>query len=946
VKSLHRAFLCGVSFAAFVLPAVAQDTLETVTVTGFRTSLRDSLEMKQKSALITENISTKDIGQLPDVTIGEELNRLPGINTQRDRGNASQVAIRGLGPRFVFGLVNGREVASSEPTQNVRYESYPSEILSGAQVYKTQDAALIGGGIAATIDIRTTAPLDYSGPVLQARLGTSYYTEAARYSHSSPLGWRGSLGVNYHVTDDFAFSLAASAQRQRNGYPNLSFWTENTNQPDTGWGDPSNLTGTNPTTVVTLPNGTTGLTGGNPAPWGAAMEMKFLQQDRYGLAGAAEWRANQNLRIKADALVSSYIISENQSQQYYAVNGVWANNNWGAWSSCDASNTYITAAQLAACQQSNYAFGNNGIPGGPSTGSPYLANGSTFTVDDMGHVVSANLIGAWPNVENVMARYTQRQTLIVTGLNFDYSAGNWNAKLDLSHSQAWRNNQWLSVRTADQWFADSSFNMARGSAPYVTISGDPSVPANNTSVSFPYDAGPEATRDHISAIAGDVSRDFEGSFLSKLSAGMRWSSRAKTHHKFDYWLSGSATLPVDALDPFQVEGYNVPKMLWGNWGKIAPLIAAATPYNSDWSTGTVGGAIAGNGFRNMILDWKVQEISLSGYLKAEFQHEIAGVPVDGGIGVRIEDLKTTSSGWTSDSSNVLHAVKVGNHYTDALPSLYLNAHVADDQMVRFGASMAVSRPPLDTLNTGYALTTTSLGGQPPAGSGGNPMLKPFRATNVDLDYEWFFHEESMISVAGYYKHIMNYIGNGITQMSLNGGTYNVTTPVNGKGGDLYGVEGVFQSRFYFLPGFLQDFGIYANASLVDSNIKEFHPILNPYSMAGMAHNSDEVDLWYSKAGFEARVAMKYHSSFTMIPGWDSQQLDTLDPETTIDFIASYQFNDAIGIRFQALNLTDQVTRMSGARQGDAVLRGSNDPNDLAGYSRFGRTLSLEVSYKM
>jgi TonB-dependent receptor len=221
---------------------MAQESLETVTVTGFRTSLRDSLEIKQKSALITENISTKDIGQLPDVTIGEELNRLPSVNTQRDRGNASQVAIRGLGPRFVFGLVNGREVASSEPTQNVRYESYPSEILSGAQVYKTQDASLIGGGIAATIDIRTTAPLDYTGPVFQFRGGTTYNTEAAKLPHYDPLGFRGSVGLNYHITDDFAFSLAGSVQRQKNGYPNLSFWTENTNLPDTGWGNPANLT--------------------------------------------------------------------------------------------------------------------------------------------------------------------------------------------------------------------------------------------------------------------------------------------------------------------------------------------------------------------------------------------------------------------------------------------------------------------------------------------------------------------------------------------------------------------------------------------------------------------------------------------------------------------------------------------------------------------------------
>ena len=92
------------------------------------------------------------------------------------------------------------------------------------------------------------------------------------------------------------------------------------------------------------------------------------------------------------------------------------------------------------------------------------------------------------------------------------------------------------------------------------------------------------------------------------------------------------------------------------------------------------------------------------------------------------------------------------------------------------------------------MSTSSLGGQPPTGTGGNPLLKPFRASNVDLSYEWYFHEESMFSVATYYKHIMNYIGSGLSQQVFGGTTYNITSPVNGPGGDLYGVELAFQSR--------------------------------------------------------------------------------------------------------------------------------------------------------
>jgi len=980
VTSLHRTFLCGVSLAAFIMPALAQESLETVTVTGFRTSLRDSLDMKQKAALITENISTKDIGQLPDITIGEELNRLPGVNTQRDRGNASQVAIRGLGPRFVFGLVNGREVASSEPTQNVRYESYPSEILSGAQVYKTQDAALIAGGIAATIDIHTQAPLEYNGPTLQVRLGPSYNTEGDKLPHYDPVGFRGSIGFNYHVSDNFAFSLAASAQRQKNGYTNLLFWTENTNQPDTLWGDPANLTGKDPTKVITMPNGATGLTGGNPAPWGAQSEADLIQQDRYGLAGAAEWRVNNNLVIKADGLWSSYSIMENQLQQWYDYEGsVW---NAGNWVACDSS---LGAAIYQACQNSNYYYGNNGVPGVAPTGGAaayYVANGASFKVDSMGHVVTANLPNAYISVQNNFGHYTQRQTLLTGGLNLVYTSGPWQATLDLSHSEAWRNNQWLDIQTPEQWVSGSGYNMLQGTRPYVTTTSDPSIPANNNTLysqgSLPYtsygsdwcnhclEEGPEQTRDHISAVAGSVSRAFEGSFITSIEAGGRWSQRAKTHHKWDYSIfMPSVTVPASDLESFSIEDFGAPNMLWGNWKTLSGLLyknmantlpaelggTAGNPYlgTSSWTTYYVNGATPANGFKDQILDWKVQETSLAGYVKAEFETEIAGKAMHGGIGVRVEDLKTVSTGWqvnTAPWPYTFSAVKTGNHYTDALPSIYANYHTTDDQMLRFGASMSISRPPLDTLNTGYTLTSSTLGSQPPGGSGGNPHLKPFRADNVDLSYEWYFHEESMASAATYYKHVMNYIGSGITAMNFNGQNYNITAPVNGKGGDVYGVELVFQTRFYFLPGFLSDFGVYTNASFADSNIKEFQPALNPYSMAGLAHNSDEFDLWYNKGPFEARVSMKYHSSFTMIPGWAEGQLDTIDPETQIDFNASYQWNDHIGARFEALNLTDQVSRFSGGRHGADALRGSNDPNDLATYSTFGRMFMLEVSYKM
>src|SRR6202050_126508 len=208
--------------------AVSDSSLSEVVVSGVRQAMRDSISVKQNTDQISDNISTADIGQLPDVTIAEELNRLPGANTTRDRGTASQASIRGLGPRLILGLVNGREVASSEPSQDLRWEIYPSEVLSAAIVDKTQDATLISGGLAATVDIRTISPLDYKGPEFSFHAGPTYNEEGKDLPGYSPVGYRGSGGWITHINDDFAVSLAASVQREKNGFPDFRTFGWNT----------------------------------------------------------------------------------------------------------------------------------------------------------------------------------------------------------------------------------------------------------------------------------------------------------------------------------------------------------------------------------------------------------------------------------------------------------------------------------------------------------------------------------------------------------------------------------------------------------------------------------------------------------------------------------------------------------------------------------------------
>ncbi len=151
---------------ALATPAFAQAAAadaDEIVVTGLRASINLSVEEKKINTSMVEVISAEDIGKLPDQSIAESLSRLPGLATQRLDGRANVVSIRGLAPDFTTTLLNGREQVSASNNRGVELDQYPSELLTGAVIYKTPDASLIGQAIGGTIDMKTARPLSYKG---------------------------------------------------------------------------------------------------------------------------------------------------------------------------------------------------------------------------------------------------------------------------------------------------------------------------------------------------------------------------------------------------------------------------------------------------------------------------------------------------------------------------------------------------------------------------------------------------------------------------------------------------------------------------------------------------------------------------------------------------------------------------------------------------------------
>lgn len=164
-KSTFRRKLLASSVSSCLLASVcvqAQDEglLEEVVVTGVYASQLNAVSTKRDAVSVVDAISAEDIGKLPDVTIADSLQRVPGIQVERTAGEGGPVQIRGLGN--VDTMLNGETFLSATTidSSGADFGDLPSQLFSGADVYKSPLATLTSLGISGTINLKTRRPFD------------------------------------------------------------------------------------------------------------------------------------------------------------------------------------------------------------------------------------------------------------------------------------------------------------------------------------------------------------------------------------------------------------------------------------------------------------------------------------------------------------------------------------------------------------------------------------------------------------------------------------------------------------------------------------------------------------------------------------------------------------------------------------------------------------------
>src|SRR5690606_4791761 len=183
-------FALPVHLTAFAQDEAASDAnIQEVVVTGMRESLENAQEIKRQADIFVDSVTAEDIGALPDRSVPEALQRIPGVSINRfAAGNdpdhfsaeGSGVVVRGL--NAVRSELNGRDTFSANNGRFLSFADVPPELLGAVDVYKNQSADLIEGGLAGTVNLRTVVPFDKNGRVFAASAEGNYGDFAEEWS--------------------------------------------------------------------------------------------------------------------------------------------------------------------------------------------------------------------------------------------------------------------------------------------------------------------------------------------------------------------------------------------------------------------------------------------------------------------------------------------------------------------------------------------------------------------------------------------------------------------------------------------------------------------------------------------------------------------------------------------------------------------------------------------
>ncbi len=874
---------------AALMPALAsaqditgdEEVIEEVIATGFRSSLRNAMMMKQTNDSIVEAVTAEDIGKLPDASIAESLARLPGLTAQRLNGRGQQISVRGLGPDFTTALLNGREQVTTGDNRGVEFDQFPAELLSGAVIYKTPDASLIGQGLSGTVDLQTIRPLQQGSRIISGN---------ARYEWNDMDAVPGASddGVRYTLTyvDQFRDNTLGVAL----GLAHMTNPTQEERFEAWGYADG--------------PDGSRVIGGAKPF-------LRSGELDRTGVVGTIEFLPTDRISTAVDVFYSEF--EENQQLKGIEVPLQWGGDNETLVNE-QIDNGLVTSGQfngvntvarndilrreadlLSAGLNVNFDINDRWVA---------EVDVSTSRVDrsdlDRESYSGNGYNGSGPR-SDVAFQMTSAGVVFNPSGSFDDPS-----QLVLTDPRGWGGSN---VQAGYQKIFDIEDDLDQLGA---SLAREMDGAISNFEVGFNF-ASREKTKD-----TNENLLNFGGPTEAALPGSTGLAD-----------LSFVGLGQIVTYDPLSVD-YTLQRNFNGdialkNWSVEEDVTIGYVKFGVD--TDFMGSPLTGNfGIQVMQVDQSSTAFATTD---------------DGNIGANRTDgtdwtevLPSLNLSWALANDNYLRfslARTVARPRMDEMRATFsysFNTQLNDDQL---DFSDPENRP------------WRAEGGNPQlkpwVADGIDLSYEKYFAdgmgyVSVAVFYkdlkEFILEQEQSFDFTGFPAPIP--ADEVVTNLGV------IKTPVNGQGGDLQGVELSVQVTGELIHDAIRDFGIVANYAYTDSAVEPDGE--EEIKLPGLSEDVANVTLFYENESFSARVSNRYRSEFLgEVAGFGGDRnFRTLQSESVLDAQIGYTFSgrlEGLSVVLQGFNLTDEPL---GSFDND-------DSRFIRDNQRYGRSYMIGLSYR-
>lgn len=846
-----------------------------IVVTGQVLAEKRAVEIKRRSGLVSDNLSSDETGSLPDYGLGQALKRLPGINMviNNGRGEEQYMIIRGLAPGYNTTTLDGIQLPSTElgstgaatstaSGRTVSYDVLPSSLAKAVNVFKSWQVDLPSDAIGGVTNIVTRSAFDSERPFLDVGAKWAYWEDRRQWHSNSPSGEGDiAMGTRFGADKQFGAVFAASYYRRvSHSWDTVSNGTQ-AFYPYTGGTQTLSAVTVAPSTDLSSLTNVPGQFG-----WLSYEDIRTRQS----FYGKLEYRGDAT-QVTLSAGLAQHFLDEQRNNQYLTTSG---------------------QATLTSANTGSYAAG------GASAGNDFyrIKRQLAFTQAEVHHDLgegshldlTLNYAHGIYNQQSVDDSFTYNGTGASLAQNFTTFTNARDLSVPVNNTAVFLNP--ASYNLAYHQFAD---NHGESKAPTVK-----------------FDLGwHDGDADHgLGLRTGLVWRDLHQS-------GWTQQNRLDAPKGVTMASLGGSFM----LTPYDGLGQQV--LTASPYATAAYYAANAANFTSD----------ASNLSASSIGTYSLEENILAGYAMALFH----GDAVSGSAGVRIETTEQSiqnylpSSFVSSSKATSFSPNFYGTSYTKVLPALNLAWDARRDLKIRFGASETLARPDYSQLAQNSSVTVTTPATTTVNGiasqSISNPFLKPRLSKNFDLSLEFYPGHGSVLAVGGFDKEISNEIvtlNNIQSGVAVNGapGLYTITTTQAQNVGkaSARGIElNAVLPHFWFLPGMLSWFGFSGNVSLnsfdASSILMSDGSLRKLPGLISSAKSIFNASLLFEHGDLSGRLAYNHTGrmpySFNTSNAWLDQYYQASD---VLDLQLRYRLTKQASLVFQAQNLTgNRPVRMTG-----------------------------------